>query len=62
MQKNERATYGRVACCAVCGQDISFIGKKEWRDRGSNRFCAVYLNKDGEVVRPKSVHKPYRHG
>lgn len=48
-----KRSYGDMACCARCGQDIQWMGRAHgWRDRGNNRGCVPYIVK-GEIVQPK---------
>jgi hypothetical protein len=49
--------YGTQTACKYCGQDIEWHGRKHgWLDRGRNRDCCPYTDRDGEIVRPKTKH------
>jgi hypothetical protein len=57
----ERRKFGDQTGCAICGQDIEWHGKATgWIDRGSGRDCLPYTNRDGEIVKPTTKHKPPR--
>ena len=45
--------------CRTCGQDIENRGARQWTDRGGNRQCVPFI-KAGEVVKPKTKHRPPR--
>jgi hypothetical protein len=47
-----RHSIGDREQCTRCGQEIEFHGKKEWRDRGNNRHCVPYINREEEVIEP----------
>jgi hypothetical protein len=37
--------YGDMSGCALCDQDIQWMGREHgWRDRGNNRECVPYLD------------------
>jgi hypothetical protein len=48
--------YGTRATCTRCGQDVEHQGRGQWTDRGGNRACCAYVNREGETVRPKGKH------
>lgn len=51
--------YGERAACVICDQDIEYIGRGKWHDRGGNLECPPYRNRDGEIVQPDGErHKP----
>jgi hypothetical protein len=56
--------YGDMSGCALCDQDIQWMGREHgWRDRGNNRECVPYLDgRTGEIVQPAkgAKHKPPR--
>lgn len=53
-----KITYGTIAVCGRCGQDIQWLGRADgWRDRGNNRSCVAYRNAAGELVKPKASAK-----
>lgn len=56
-----RLTYGTQAACRVCNQDIEYHGIYGWIDRGGNRLCVAYRQRDGEIVQPRkgTKHKPF---
>lgn len=50
---------GAMAACKHCSQDIQYMGvENDWRDRGNNRRCCVFVTKDGRTIRPKTLHAP----
>lgn len=59
-----KTQYGMLATCKYCEQDIQFLGgRANWRDRGANRKCTAYLDKNkGEYITPKTKHAPYFEG
>lgn len=55
--------YGERAVCSCCGQDIEWLGKEHgWTDRGGNRSCVPYRNREWEIIQPPegAKHKPHR--
>ena len=66
------ATYGQIATCCFCGQDIQFMGETKrapelgimrggWVDRGRERKCSRYQKRNGDwVMHPKTNHRPHR--
>jgi hypothetical protein len=53
-----RIMYGDRSVCALCGQDIEWSGAKHrWKDRGANRECVPYRDKNGEILRPRKDQK-----
>ena len=58
--KQARLKIGERSVCERCGQDIEWHGRNYgWRDRGNNRECPPYPNKDGEIVRPSDFLRHY---
>lgn len=50
-----RIKYGTRSYCKVCGQDVEYVGRKVWTDRGGSSTCPAYFDADKqEYVKPEN--------